>query len=149
MDAILPGTELEKEIDICVAIDSSGSMSDSMLKDILSEIKGIMDSYGSFKLHLWSFDTAVHNPEIFTQDNIDDLLDYQVLGGGGTEFDVNWDFMKEEGIEPKKFVMFTDGYPWGSWGDANYCDTLFIIHGTTSVEAPYGITTYYDLDKGK
>lgn len=147
MDAILPGTELEKEIDICVAIDSSGSMSDSMLKDILSEIKGIMDSYGSFKLHLWSFDTAVHNPEIFTQDNIDDLLDYQVLGGGGTEFDVNWDFMKEEGIEPKKFVMFTDGYPWGSWGDANYCDTLFIIHGTTSVEAPYGITTYYDLDK--
>ena len=25
--------------------------------------------------------------------------------------------------------MFTDGYPWDSWGDENYCDTLFIVHG--------------------
>ena len=25
--------------------------------------------------------------------------------------------------------MFTDGYPWSSWGNPDYCDTLFVIHG--------------------
>ena len=143
-DAILPGNDLEKEIDICVAIDTSGSMSDNMVRDILSEIKGIMESYGSFKVHIWTFDTDVHNAQEFTQDDADDLLSYEIHGGGGTEFDANWEYMKEKGIEPKKFIVFTDGYPWGSWGDENYCDTLFVIHGSKDIVAPFGITTYYE-----
>ena len=54
--------------------------------------------------------------------------------------------MKEEGIEPKKFIMFTDGYPWGSWGDDSYCDTVFVIHSNydKDLEAPFGVTTHYD-----
>lgn len=147
MDAILPGNDLEQKIDIALAIDTSGSMSDETLHNIKSEVKGIMEAFGSFNLHIWCFDTAVHNPQIFTEDNIDELLDYECIGGGGTDFDSNWEYMKSEGIEPKKFVMFTDGYPWDSWGDPNYCDTLFVVHGSTTIEAPFGITTYYDLGK--
>ena len=55
--------------------------------------------------------------------------------------------MKEEGIQPKKLVMFTDGYPWDSWGDEAYCDTLFIIHGSEAGRhpvAPFGITVPYE-----
>jgi len=148
MDAILPGNDLEKEIDICVAVDASGSMSDEMLKDILSEVKGIMESYNSFKLHLWSFDTEVYNATVFTAENIDEIMDWEVGGGGGTLFEANWQYMVDNDIVPKKFVMFTDGYPGDGWGDENYCDTLFIIHGSTSITAPYGLTAYYDLDKG-
>ena len=148
MDAILPGNDLEKEIDICVAVDASGSMSDEMLKDILSEVKGIMESYNSFKLHLWSFDTEVYNATVFTAENIDEIMDWEVGGGGGTLFEANWQYMVDNAIVPKKFVMFTDGYPGDGWGDENYCDTLFIIHGSTSITAPYGLTAYYDLDKG-
>ena len=149
MDAVLPGNDLDKEIDICVAIDASGSMSDSMLHDILSEVKGIMESYNSFKLHLWSFDTEVYNATIFTHDNLDNIMDWEVGGGGGTLFEANWEYMVENDIVPKKFVMFTDGYPGDGWGDEDYADTLFIIHGTTNITAPFGITAYYDLDKGK
>ena len=147
-DAILPGNDFDKEIDICVAIDSSGSMSDGMLHDILSEIKGIMESYDNFKLHLWSFDTDVYNATVFTRENLDDILSWDLQGGGGTDFEVNWTWMRENNIEPKKFVMFTDGYPFGNWGEPEYCDTMFVIHGSTTIEAPFGITTYYDLDKG-
>jgi hypothetical protein len=43
--------------------------------------------------------------------------------------------------------MFTDGYPGGGWGEEEYCDTLFIIHGSTTIEAPFGITAYYELSK--
>ena len=55
----------------------------------------------------------------------------------------NWDWMKTEDINPKKFIMFTDGYPYGSWGDENYCDTVFIIHGTETIEPPFGTWAYY------
>jgi hypothetical protein len=44
-------------------------------------------------------------------------------------------------------VVFTDGYPFGSWGEADYCDTMFVIHGSTTIEAPFGITTYYELSR--
>lgn len=149
MDAILPGTEFDQEIDICVSIDASGSMTDEMLKDILSEVKGIMESYTNFRLHLWSFDTEVYNAAVFTTENLDDIMSWEVGGGGGTDFQCNWEYMKNNEIEPKYFVMFTDGYPYSSWGEENYCDTMFVIHGTTTIEAPFGITTYYDLDKKK
>lgn len=148
MDAILPGSNFAETIDVCIAIDASGSMSDGMLRDILSEIKGIMESYDNFKLKIWSFDTAVYGLESFSPENLDEIDSYEVQGGGGTDFDANWQFMKDNVIEPKLFIMFTDGYPYNSWGDENYCDTLFVIHGSTTIESPFGQTAYYDLAKG-
>ena len=141
--AVLPGMMNEETIDVSCAIDMSGSISDKQANDFLSEVKGIMDEYKDFKLDIWCFDTNVYNYEVFTGDNADEIMDYKVKGGGGTDFDANFEFMKEEGIEPKKFIMFTDGYPCGSWGDEQYCDTLFIIHGNDTIIAPFGQTAYY------
>ena len=79
-------------------------------------------------------------------------MEYELAGGGGTDFECCWNYMKEEGIVPQKFVMFTDGYPWDSWGDENYCDTLFIVHGGgyggRSPVAPFGTTVQYDRKPG-
>jgi len=146
----MPGLDREQTIDIAIAMDTSGSMTDDMSRDILSEIKGCMDQYTDFKIHLFCFDTEVHNPQEFTANNMEEFMEYEVMGGGGTEFDVCWEYMKEEGIQPKKFIMFTDGYPWSSWGDESYCDTLFIVHGggyggETPV-APWGITVPYERE---
>jgi predicted metal-dependent peptidase len=149
MDAIMPGSDFDKEIDICVAIDTSGSMSDTMLKDILSEVKGIMESYTSFRLHLWSFDTEVY-PEgarVFTADNLDDIMDWEPLGGGGTDFDSIFNFLKKEGRVPNRLIVFTDGYPYGSWGDSDYCDTTWIIHGDPNPNPPFGTFALYDDHK--
>jgi len=141
--AILPGMMNEETIDVSVAIDMSGSISDKMAKDFISEVKGIMDEYKDFRLDLWCFDTQVYNYARFTPDAADDILSYEVKGGGGTDFDVNYEFMKNEDIIPKKFIMFTDGYPCGSWGDEDYCDSLFVIHGNETIIAPFGQTAYY------
>ncbi len=141
--AILPGLMNEETIDISIAIDMSGSISDSQARDFLSEVKCIMDEYTDFNINLWCFDTQVYNYKTFTGNNAEDITEYQVLGGGGTCFDCNFRYMKDNYIEPKKFIMFTDGYPCGSWGDDEYCDTLFIIHGTDSIVPPYGQVAYY------
>ena len=141
--AILPGMVNEETIDVCCAIDMSGSISDKQAKDFLSEVKGIMDEYQDFKLQLWCFDTRVYNYEKFSGDSADEIMNYQVKGGGGTDFDANYKFMKDNEIEPKRFIMFTDGWPCGSWGDEEYCESLFIIHGSESIVPPFGQYAYY------
>jgi hypothetical protein len=55
--------------------------------------------------------------------------------------------MKQQELTPKLYIMFTDGYPFDSWGDPDYCDTMFVVHGNTTIQAPFGITTYYELSK--
>lgn len=144
MSAILPGTNYEETIDICVSIDMSGSIGDEQAKDFLSEIKGIMEEYKDFKIKVWCFDTEVYNEADFDGYNMDTFMDYEPTGGGGTEFMVNWEYMKEHQIQPKKFIMFTDGYPYGSWGDELYCDTVFIIHGNNTIVPPFGEYAYYE-----
>ena len=144
--AILPGMNFEETIDLCVSIDMSGSIGDDQAKDFLSEVKGIMDEYKDYKITVWCFDTKVYNEKEFTADGGDDLSDYEVIGGGGTDFMCNWTYMKDNGIEPKKLIMFTDGYAWDSWGDPNYCDTLFVIHShhDKNLEGPFGVTAHYE-----
>ena len=141
--AVLPGLMNEETIDVAVAIDMSGSISDKMANDFISEVKGIMDEYVDFKLDLWCFDTEVYGYQQFTSDNADEIMEYKCKGGGGTDFDVNYSFMKDNDINPKRFIMFTDGYPCGSWGDEDYCESLFIVHGNDKIISPFGQTAHY------
>jgi predicted metal-dependent peptidase len=144
--AILPGMKEATTIDIGISIDMSGSIGQEDATVFLSEVKGIVDQYEDFKINLWCFDTAIYNHQEFTQDNSEDLFEYEPEGGGGTDFEANWEFMKEQGIQPKKFIMFTDGYPCGGWGDEDYCDTIFIVKGNTEAEAPFGQTVIYEKE---
>ena len=63
------GTGNDEMIDICLALDASGSISNEQCKEFLTEVKNIMDQYKDFRIHLWSFDTEVFNPVVFTPDN--------------------------------------------------------------------------------
>lgn len=146
-DVALPGQTPEETIDIALSMDMSGSISDTMGKEMLSEVRGIMEQFKDFKIKLWCFDTNVYNYAEFTPQNIDELETYPIQGGGGTDFDANWKFMKDNDIHPERFIMFTDGYPWNSWGDPDYCDTVFIIHGNEDIKPPFGNYAYYDEAK--
>jgi predicted metal-dependent peptidase len=147
MDAVMPGQKPDEMIDIAVMLDASGSISQDMLRDFLSEIQGIMDSFPAYKIHVVTFDTDCYNPAQYDSDNLDSMIDYEVSGGGGTDFDCIFTYLKEEEITPRRLIIFSDGYPFGSWGDENFCDTTFILHGTTTIVPPYGQVAYYDENK--
>ena len=142
---VLPGSQFEQTIDIAVAIDASGSISEKQLTVFLSEIKSIMDQYKDYKIKVWTFDTEVYNEQDYGP-NDGDISQYSITGGGGTDFMCNWEYMKANDIVPKRLIMFTDGYTFDSWGDPNYCDTVFVIHDNHNdrIEAPFGITTKYE-----
>jgi predicted metal-dependent peptidase len=147
MDAVMPGMKLDPMIDIAVSIDASGSIGERMLKDFLSEVAGIMEQFPAYRIHVLTFDTVVYNPRQFDSENLEDIKDYEISGGGGTDFDSVFNYFKENEIEPKRHIMFTDGYPAGSWGDEQYCDTVFIMHGTTTIVPPFGQYAYYEEEK--
>ena len=144
--AILPSMDFEDTIDIAVCIDMSGSIGEVQGKDFLGEIKGIMEEFPDYNIKVWCFDTRVYNEEDFEANDGKDLLDYQLMGGGGTDFMANWTYMKEQDYVPKKLIMFTDGYAWDSWGDPDYCDTVFVIHSNRdkNLEGPFGTSVHYD-----
>lgn len=142
-NSILPGMIPDNQINICIGIDTSGSISNTILRDMLSEVNGIMEQYKSYSIKIWQFDTKCYGYAEFTNDDGMSILDYQIKGGGGTDFMANWNFMTERDIVPDQFLMFTDGEPFGKWGDPNYCDTLFIIHSNPKKIAPFGATVHY------
>lgn len=146
MDAVMPGMKTTDAIDIAVMVDTSGSISDAQARDFLSEIKGIMETFEDYRIHVGTFDTNVHNVQLYSSDNLEDIDDYELEGGGGTDFECMFDWMKSNEIEPKKLVVFTDGYPHGSWGDPNYCDTLWIIHSNATPSVPFGVWAEYKED---
>jgi predicted metal-dependent peptidase len=143
--AILPGMKNDETIDVAIAIDMSGSIGVEDATVFLSEVKGIMDQYQDYAIDIWCFDTEIYAHERITHDNGDDLLSYEPKGGGGTDFEANWEYMKSIALQPKKFIMFTDGYPGSTWGDPDYADTLFIVKGSDNI-APFGQTVVYDKD---
>lgn len=144
MDAIMPGMTPGEEIDVTVAIDMSGSISNKQASMFLSEIAGMMGSFSGYKVHVFCFDTRTYNPADFTSENMDLIDEYEPMGGGGTDFDCIFDYLKENAIDPKRLIVFTDGYPCGSWGDKDYCDTTWIIHGDKDPHPPFGTWAIYD-----
>ena len=146
-NVILPGMIPENTIDVSIALDMSGSISNEMGRDMLSEVKGIMEQFTSFKIKLWCFDTSVYNYAEFDESNVDEIDEYEPTGGGGTDFMCNWRYMKDNDIQPDRFIMFTDGYPYGQWGDEQYCDTVYIIHGNDTIQPPFGTWAYYPMKK--
>jgi predicted metal-dependent peptidase len=144
MDAIMPGMTPGEEIDVVVSLDMSGSITDKQGQAFLGEIAGMMDAFDGYKVHVFCFDTETYNPQDFTSENMDTIDSYQPVGGGGTDFDCIFQYLKDNAIEPKRLIVFTDGYPCGSWGDPDYCDTTWIIHGDKDPNPPFGTFALYD-----
>lgn len=146
---IFPGLKPDEDIDIAIALDASGSISNEMLRDFISEVLGITKQFKQFKIRIMTFDTEVYTVRDYKTGEEKKILEYPVHGGGGTDFEAVWVHMKNDNYKPKQLIMFTDGEPWQSWGDPNYCKTLFVIHSNPKKIAPFGETVHYEYEARK
>jgi len=142
--AILPGMIPEQTIDIAIALDMSGSIGQNEISIFLGEISGIMSQYTDYKIDLFCYDTQVYNSIVITADNAGDLLTYEPVGGGGTDYTCILEHLKENNLSPKKLVNFTDLYISDDVpAIGELVDTLFIVFGNESATASYGQTVHY------
>jgi predicted metal-dependent peptidase len=141
---VLPGPEVLDRVEAVACLDGSGSTTQAMITDFLSECQGIMSLFRDFKLTVMTFDTEVYNVVEFTPDNADDIVRYDFYGDGGTRPSCCWRYMRDHDILPHKLLIFTDGEVGSDWGEEGFSDTLFIIHSNPRIDAPYGQTTHYE-----
>jgi predicted metal-dependent peptidase len=139
----LPSLHQDERLDMAAALDCSGSVNEEMLRTFLSELRGILDTFSDYVVRLFCFDTQVYGYLEITPENADDLLDYTPKGRGGTAFECVWEYLEDNDIQPDRLVLYTDGYPAKSWGDPDYCDTLFVIYGPKSIIPPFGQAAYF------
>ena len=139
----LPGQIAEAMGEIVVAVDTSGSIDNNMLKTFLTEIVSIAHLMQPEALRLLYWDTAVCADEKYEQEAYDDMAEStKPAGGGGTMVECVPKYMSDFGISPQIVVVFTDGVLGGSWGTWN-CPVLWCI--TTKKKAPIGSTLHIDL----
>jgi predicted metal-dependent peptidase len=148
-DVIFPSLIKEETIDVEVSIDQSGSISVEMARDFLSEIHGMTQQYAQFTIAVSTFDTKVYNRQVFNNENLDELLDYEPKGGGGTLINCVWSYLKKQSIEPKLLIVFTD-LEDDNHGDPNYCNTLFLINNpyNKNILPQHGSWVRYERDQG-
>ena len=103
---------LTEAVEVSVCIDTSGSVSDELLKQFAGELKGILRSYPNVKCSLFFADTNLAGP--YEIDRIEQMP--KAVGRGGTSFVPFFDYLKKNGEENnllgnnKLSIYFTDGY---------------------------------------
>jgi predicted metal-dependent peptidase len=98
---------------IVVAIDTSGSMDDQTLKEILGIIDNLRSST-QCKLTLIQCDAKIQKIEEFEEFSPTNFQRYKVLGGGGTSFTPVFTWIKKRGVEENyhfdTLIYLSDGY---------------------------------------
>jgi len=109
---LMAGIKTESDIKLGIAIDTSGSVSDKQVKEMLSHIQKIMKSFKSFEIDLWCFSTKVHIDTLktFNKGNITDLINYKLKSFGGTDIKSNFDYLTQNKKSYNVFICMTDGY---------------------------------------
>ncbi len=132
------GTETSVS-NILFMIDTSGSMSDDAITAAYSEIKGAIDQFdGKLEGYLGFFDAKVVPPIPFS--NVSEIKRIVPLGGGGTNFDVIFEYVNEHMKDnfPASIIILTDGYaPFPDQAVANNIPVLWLLNND-NVTPPWG-----------
>lgn len=97
--------------DILFMIDTSASMTDTMITAAYSEVKGAIDQFdGKLKGWLGFFDAEIVDPQPFADEEEFKII--KPLGGGGTDFQIIFEYIYNNMQDnlPASIIILTDGY---------------------------------------
>ncbi len=121
-----------EELKIAVAIDTSASIDDELLRLFLSELYEIMQIFPHYIIELIECDAKIQNTQRLTP--LEPLVP-TLKGGGGTDFRPVFDYIEEINEDFKFLIYFSDGQ--GNF--PNYLpmiDTLWVM--SEICEVPFG-----------
>lgn len=100
----LPGSA-SCHLELAIAIDSSGSVDEGLLAQFISEVESIMETFGSYTIEMLVCDDRVRSQYRF--ENGESIV-YELLGGGGTDFNPIFERIDSWMQRPKVLLYFTD-----------------------------------------
>ncbi|MDM0116884.1 VWA-like domain-containing protein [Variovorax sp. J22R133] len=118
---------------MAVAIDTSGSIDKPTLTAFGGEITAIHATVRPEKLFVIYCDARVNHVDEF---GANDVLHFDMHGGGGTDFNPPFNWLRDKGHEPECLVYLTDMYG----GFPSHVDFPVLWCATTDVKGPIGET---------
>lgn len=107
-DYYIPDT-LKERIDVCVGIDTSGSIGEEELNDFVSEMVSLARTFSQrIKMRIICHDVDVHTDYVVENGNIDKIKRIQIKGGGGTSHLSIFNYIKDK-VNCKVAIFLTDG----------------------------------------
>ena len=96
--------------EILFMVDTSGSVNENELTAAYNEMCGVVEQFnGKISGKIGFFDDEVYPAVDFN--SVKDILEIAPLGGGGTSFDIIFDYIRQEykSNKPSCIIIFTDG----------------------------------------
>lgn len=136
----MPSLQGHSLINITVAIDTSGSVSDEEFQQMVSDVASILKMQKPEKITFIQFDTAIKS--ITEVKSMKELMGVKFTGRGGTHIDPVLEWVEKN--KPQVALVFSDGY--FSWPDrktkSNY---VWLTHNNEGFTAPFGKTIHYEI----
>ncbi len=109
MDVIMPGLYSERMGKVCVAVDTSGSLSQDDLTRVASEIQGVLDDFPTASCKVIYCDYEVH-ADATEEFDPGDEIELHPKGGGGTRFKPVFEYIEAQEDDPIVLLYMTDLY---------------------------------------
>jgi len=119
--------------DICIAVDTSGSISDDELQQFTSETSYILQELNPERIHLIQCDSDVQDDTEYSRESLP--LKVKYTGRGGTAFSPVINYINKKYPSTAALVYLTD-LEACDFGDEPHYPVLWVT--TSATEAPYG-----------
>lgn len=111
---ILPSYGKSPRIHLAVAIDTSGSISNEELQQMVNHIATILSVFDNFVVDVWCCGSVVYEESFktYTKQNKHTIKDFKIMSDGGNDMRKNFEFIHThyKGNNPDVFICLTDGY---------------------------------------
>jgi predicted metal-dependent peptidase len=123
---------VKENVEIAIAVDSSGSIGQEEITEFMSEIMSISRSFANINMTVMVCDAKIH--DVYDIRNGFDPKDIKIRGGGGTDFRDVFKWIQENKPYTKLLIFFTDGY--GEYPKDETTKTLWVLKNDYRV--PFG-----------
>lgn len=140
----LPSLHGQKLLNLAIAVDISGSVSDDEFKRMVSEIHGILRMMKPDMITLLQFDTEIKS--VHKVKSVNELSKVEFKGRGGTRVEPVFKWADEN--KPQALLIFTDG-GFHFHGPQTKASTIWLIHDNKGFQAPFGDIVHYEMANPK
>lgn len=136
----LPSMHSQNLMDLTIAIDTSGSVSDEQFTGFISEIASIFKMMNPEKITVIQFDYGIQ--AIDKVRSLRELQKVKFTGRGGTCLKEVFDWTTAN--NPRLLMVFTDGDFYDP-GNAPNTDLIWLIHNNKGFTFPKGKVIHYEI----
>lgn len=141
MGIYLPSIHNEELNHVVMALDTSGSLTETQFEVCATEISGILVDFPGLSVDVLYCDTRIQGIETFTREDFPLVL--HAKGGGGTSYVPPFQYLEDENQRPNCLIYLTDGYCHRFPENTPDYPVLWIT-GLASFDPPFGEVVLLD-----